>query len=163
MNRCRNALAVTMVICLAATAAAAANLMSIQIKKGQLRATPSFLGKIVAELNYAEQVAVLEKTEAWIKVRSSEKNAAGWLHSSALTSKKIILKPGAADVSQAASSSELALAGKGFNEQVEEEFKTKNPQLDYALINRMEQMVVAQDQIEQFLIEGKLSPKGGIK
>jgi len=163
MNRCKNALAVAMVISLAATVAAAVNLMSIQIKKGQLRTTPSFLGKIVAELNYAEQVAVLEKTEAWIKVRSSAKNAEGWLHSSALTSKKIILKPGAADVAQAASSSELALAGKGFNEQVEGEFKTKNPQLDYAWINQMEQMVVSQNQIEQFLIDGKLSPKGGIK
>jgi len=163
MNRCKNALTVVMVISLAATVAAADNLMSIQIKKGQLRSSPSFLGKIVAELNYAEQVAVLEKKEPWLKVRSSVKNAEGWLHSSALTSKKIILKAGSADVAQAASSSELALAGKGFSEQVEGEFKTKNPQLDYAWINQMEQMVVSQDQIEQFLIDGKLSPKGGIK
>ncbi|MDF1591053.1 MAG: SH3 domain-containing protein [Desulfobacterales bacterium] len=163
MNRCKNAWIVALVICLTSAIATAANLMSIQIKKGQLRNSPSFLGKIVAELNYAEKVAVLEKTEAWIKVRSSAKKVEGWLHSSALTFKKIILKPGAADVSQAASSSELALAGKGFSEQVEGEFKTKNPQLDYALINQMEQMVVSQNQIEQFLIDGKLSPKGGVK
>ena len=163
MNRYRNAFAVAMVICLAATAAAAYNLMSIQIKKGQLRTTPSFLGKIVAELNYAEQVAVLEKKEAWIKVRASAKNVEGWLHASALTSKKIILKAGAADVAQAASSDELALAGKGFSEQVEGEFKNRNPQLDYTWINQMEQMVVSQVQMEQFLKDGKLSPKGGIK
>jgi hypothetical protein len=152
-----------MAICLAATAVAAENLMSIQIKKGQLRATPSFLGKIVAELNYAERVAVLEKKETWFRVRASAKNAEGWLHASALTSKKIILRPGATDVSQAASSDELALAGKGFSEQVEGEFKTRNPQLDYAWINQMEQMVVSQDQIEQFIKDGKLSPKGGIQ
>lgn len=163
MNRYRNAFAVTMVICLAVTAAAAYNLMSIQVKKGQLRTTPSFLGKIVAELNYAERVSVLEKKEAWIKVRASAKNFEGWLHASALTSKKIILKPGAADVAQAASSGELALAGKGFSEQVEGEFKTRNPQLDYTWINQMEQIVVSQAQIEQFLKDGKLSPKGGIK
>jgi hypothetical protein len=137
--------------------------MSIQIKKGQLRTTPSFLGKIVAELNYADQVAVLEKKESWLKVRAAVKNAEGWLHASALTSKKIILKPGATDVAQAASSDELALAGKGFSKQVEGEFQSKNPQLDYAWINRMEQMVVSQNQIEQFLVDGKLSPKGGIK
>jgi len=152
-----------MAICLAATAVAAENLMSLQIKKGQLRATPSFLGKIVAELNYAERVAVLEKKETWLRVRASAKNAEGWLHASALTSKKIILKPGATDVSQAASSDELALAGKGFSAQVEGEFKTRNPQLDYAWINQMEQMVVSQNQIEQFLKDGKLSPKGGIQ
>jgi len=163
MKRCPSALAVAMAICLAATAAAAEHLMSIQIKKGQLRTTPSFLGKIVAELNYADQVAVLEKKAAWLKVRTSAKNAEGWLHASALTSKKIILKPGATDVAQAASSDELALAGKGFSEQVEGEFKTRNPQLDYAWINQMEQMVVTQEQMEQFLKEGKLSPKGGIR
>ena len=83
MNRCRNRWAVAMVICLVAGAALADNLMSIQIKNGHLRATPSFLGKIVAELNYAEQVTVLEKKDAWLKVRTSVKNAEGWLHSSA--------------------------------------------------------------------------------
>jgi len=152
-----------MVISLAATFAAADNSMSIQIKKGQLRTTPSFLGKITAELSYGDRVAVIETKDPWLKVRAYAKNVEGWLHNSALTSKKIILKPGANDVAQAASSDELALAGKGFSQQVEGEFKTKNPQLDYTWVNRMEQMVVSQDQIEQFLKDGKLSPEGGIK
>jgi len=152
-----------MVICLVAGAALADNLMSIQIKKGHLRTTPSFLGKIIAELNYGDRVSVIETKDPWLKVRSYAKNAEGWLHHSALTSKKIILKPGANDVAQAASSDELALAGKGFSKQVEGEFKTKNPQLDYTWVNRMEQMVVSQEQIEQFLKDGKLAPEGGIQ
>ena len=163
MDPCRNALAVVTVLSLAAALATADNLMSIQIKKGQLRTAPSFLGKIVAELNYADRVAVLEKKEAWFKVRASAKNAEGWLHASALTSKKIVLKPGAQDVAQSASSDELALAGKGFSKQVEGEFQSKNPQLDYTLLNRMEQVVISQEQIEQFIKDGDLSPKGGIK
>jgi len=163
MNRIPSALAVAMAISLAAAVVAAENLMSIQIKKGQLRTTPSFLGKIVAELNYADQVAVLEKKDAWLKVRTPAKNIAGWLHASALTSKKIILKPGASDVAQAASSDEVALAGKGFSEQVEREFKSRNPQLDYAWIIQMERMVVSQEQMEQFLKDGKLAPEGGIR
>ncbi|MEW6670804.1 MAG: SH3 domain-containing protein [Thermodesulfobacteriota bacterium] len=163
MNRCKTAWVVAVVFFLAASIAAADNLMSIQIKKGQLRTTPSFLGKIVAELSYAERVAVLEQKDSWIKVRASAINAEGWLHASALTSKTIVLKPGAADVAQSAGSDELALAGKGFSKQVEGEFKTRNPQLDYTAINQMEQMVVSQEQIEQFLKDGRLSPKGGIK
>ena len=137
--------------------------MSIQVKKGHLRSIPSFLGKIVAALDYGDRVAVLEKRDPWLKVQSFEKKSAGWLHDSALTSKKIVLKPGAADVEQAATSDELALAGKGFNQQVEGEFKAKNPHLDYSLINAMEQVVVSQAQIEQFIQEGDLSPKGVIK
>jgi len=43
--------------------AAANNLMSIQVKKGHLRSMPSFLGKIVAALDYGDRVAVLEKRD----------------------------------------------------------------------------------------------------
>ena len=143
--------------------AATNNLMSIQVKKGHLRSGPSFLGKIVAALDYGDRVAVLEKRNPWVKVQSTEKNSAGWLHDSALTTKKVILKPGAADVEQAATSDELALAGKGFNQQVEGEYKSKNPHLDYSLINALEQVVVPQAQIEQFIKEGELSPEGVIK
>lgn len=143
--------------------AAANSLMSIQVKKGHLRSSPSFLGKIVSALDYGDRVAVLEKKDPWNKVRSSEQNITGWIHASALTTKKIILKPGAADVEQAATSDEVALAGKGFNQQVEGEFKAKNPHLDYTLINAMEQVVVSQAQIELFLREGALSSKGGVK
>ena len=163
MSRCRPVWAIVMAIRLAAAIAAADNLMSIQIKRGQLRTTPSFLGKITSALNYGDRVAVIENKDPWLKVRAYSKNAEGWLHASALTSKTIILKPGADDVAQSASSDELALAGKGFSKQVEGEFQTKNPRLDYAWINRMEQMVISQDQIEQFLKDGGLSPEGGIQ
>lgn len=163
MDRCRNAWVGAVIICLVSSIAAADSLMSIQIKKAQLRVTPSFLGKIATELRYADRVSVLEKKDAWIKVRPAAVNVEGWLHASALTSKKIVLKPGAADVAQAASSDELALAGKGFSKQVEGEFQTKNPRLDYTWINRMEQMVASQDQINRFLKDGKLSFEGGIK
>jgi hypothetical protein len=143
--------------------AAAGNLMSVQIKKGYLRSAPSFLGKAVAALDYAEQVSVLEKREAWLKVRASASGAEGWLHASALTARKIILKPGTGDVAQSASSDELALAGKGFNRQVEGEFKAKNPQIDYTWINRMEQALVSEADMERFLQEGGLSPNGVLK
>lgn len=161
MNRCRYRWAVAVFLCLAVSAGAADSLMSIQIKAAQVRATPSFLGKITAALNYGDRVAAIATKDAWVKVRVSARNMEGWLHNSALTSKKIILKPGAADVDQFAGSDELALAGKGFSNQVEGEFKSRNPQLDYAWINRMEQVVVSQAQMEQFLKDGLLSPPGG--
>ena len=82
------------------------------------------------------------------------------MHSSALSQKKIVLKPGAADLEQAASSDEITLAGKGFNQQVENDFKTKNPQVDFMWINRMEKITVTQKQIQTFIKEGQLSPKG---
>ena len=35
-------------------------MMSIQVKKGAVRSSPSFLGKIVAQLKYGDRVAVKE-------------------------------------------------------------------------------------------------------
>ena len=44
-----------------------AKTMSIQVKKCKLRNTPSFLGKIIASLDYADQVTVQkEKKEFYI-------------------------------------------------------------------------------------------------
>lgn len=135
-------------------------LMSIQVKKGTVRSRPSFLGKIVTQLKYGDQVAVKEVKGSWNLIDGPKGKTGGWMHSSALSLKKIVLKPGAADVEQAASSDEITLAGKGFNQQVENDFKSKNPQVDFMWINRMEKITVTQKQIQTFIKEGQLSPKG---
>jgi hypothetical protein len=137
-------------------------MMSIQVKKGEIRSTPSFLGAIVARVSYGDRVYVREEKGQWVKVSMPGNKNEGWIHNSALTSKKIVFNAGAANVQTSASSDELALAGKGFSKQVENEFKEKNPNINYAWIDRMEKFVVSEKEIKQFLKEGKLSPKGGL-
>ena len=57
---------------------------------------------------------------------------------------------------------EIVLAGKGFNAQVEEQFKQQNQNLDYGWIDRMEQkLAVSQEAMRQFLNAGDLSDAGG--
>jgi uncharacterized protein YgiM (DUF1202 family) len=141
--------------------AAGQNIMSIQVKNGEIRSAPSFLGGIIARLSYGDQVYVREKRGSWVKVSLPGNSKQGWIHSSALTVKKVMFKAGDADVQTSASSDELALAGKGFSKQVENEFKQKNPKINYAWVDRMETFVASEKEIKQFLKEGKLSPKGG--
>jgi uncharacterized protein YgiM (DUF1202 family) len=136
--------------------------MSVQVKKGAVRSTPSFLAKIIAKLDYGDQVVVTGEQNSWSKIEMTGVIKDGWIHSSALSSKKIVLKPGASDVEQAASDDELTLAGRGFNEEVEQEFKSQNPDVDFAWIDRMEAMVVSQNQIQNFIKEGGLKPQGGM-
>ena len=136
-------------------------MMSIQVKNGDVRSSPSFMGKIVDQLKYGDQVAVQNVKGSWYFIDRPEGSTDGWMHSSALSVKKIVLNPGASDAEQAASSDEITLAGKGFNQQVENDFKSKNPQVDFAWINKMEKMTVSQNQIQAFIKEGQLSPKGG--
>lgn len=138
--------------------------MSVQVKVGELRATPSFLGKIVGRVAYGDRVAVLENRQPWIQVQAAGAGAvSGWIHQSALTPDRIVLKAGSTDVQQTASGDELALAGKGFNEQVEESFKAKNPKVDFTWIDKMETFVVSDDQMRIFLEQGEIQPKAGAK
>lgn len=156
-------LIIFLMICLNGFPAFAADqkMMSIQVKKGEIRSTPSFLGTIVARLSYGDRVFVREERGPWTRVSLPGSNREGWIHTSVLTSKKIVLNPGAKDVQTSATNDELALAGKGFNKQVENEFREKNPNINYAWIDRMEKFVVSQKRIKQFLKEGELSTEGG--
>lgn len=154
----RAALITSLVICLTdfATLAAGQKVLSVQVKKAHIRATPSFLGRIITTLSYSEQVEKLIEKGDWVNVKLEKNNSEGWVHISALSRKKIVLKPGAADVEQAASSDEIALAGKGFNEQVEGEFKAGNRDIDFTWIDKMEGIDVSQYQMNRFLEEGGL-------
>ena len=135
--------------------------MSVQVKKCQLRNKPSFLGKIVANLNYADRVTVENEQDDWFKVKPENVSTSGWVHVSALSSKKIVLKQGSKDVTSAASSDELALAGKGFNKQVENNYKRKNKNADFTWVDKMETYVVSQKEMQRFMKEGGLKANGG--
>lgn len=135
--------------------------MCVQVKKSQLRNQPSFMGKIVSELAYGDRVAVQEEKKSWVRVTTAKGNREGWMHLSALTTKEIVLNPGSKDVEKAASSDEIALAGKGFNEQVEEKFKQDNKNIDFSWIDRMEKIVVSQQEKQSFIREGGLEGMRG--
>jgi len=139
----------------------AEKMMSVSVKETPLRATPTFLGKTLAILRYTDRVAVLEERSGWARVSLSDKQ--GWVHMSALSTKKIVLQSGDSDVQQSASSGEVALAGKGFNEQVEAEYKQQN-NLDYTMVDRMERLTVSIEEILLFVEEGELTlDEGGAR
>lgn len=134
--------------------------MTIQIKEAQLRSQPSFLGKIEVTLSYGDRVIVLEERTDWVLVGVPNSSLQGWVHASALSTKKLKLQAGPS--STGASSDELVLAGKGFNAEVEARYKQENQELDYARIDRMErEFPVAPQAIRQFLTAGGLVPAGG--
>jgi uncharacterized protein YgiM (DUF1202 family) len=136
--------------------------MSVQVKNGQMRATPSFLGKLVGPLNYGDRLQVLEQQGDWSKV-TAPGGQTGWVHSSALTKKKIAMKAGDQNAQAGASGDELALAGKGFNSDVEADFKAKNRNIDFTWVDRMEKIKVTPEAMQQFLKEGGIQPVEGGK
>ncbi len=135
--------------------------MSVQVKEGMLRETPSFLGKKLADVFYGEMLEILEESNGWSKAKLPGKGLAGWIHTSSLTSEEIVLGAGNTNVSHSATGDELALAGKGFNKQVENEFRSRNPKADFSWINRMEEIRISPEQMRAFLDSGQVAPKEG--
>jgi uncharacterized protein YgiM (DUF1202 family) len=144
-------------ILLTAALSYAAQDMLVQVKTGQLRDAPSFLGKIVAPLSYGEKVTMVQQKGDWMKVTSSH-GVAGWVHGSALTAKRVKMTAGSQDAKVAASGDEMALAGKGFNKDVEADFKSKNKDIDYAWVDSMGGMVITPQETARFVNEGGLRP-----
>lgn len=153
-------LAAVLVLAAAGAPAAMPSEMSVQVRNGQLRATPSFLGKIVGPVGYGDRVSVVMQQGDWVKV-TSPRGTSGWIHESALTRKRIVMKAGAEDVNAAASGDELALAGKGFNQQVENEFKAGHKDIDFTWVDRMGKITVSSADMQAFLKEGGVAPSEG--
>jgi uncharacterized protein YgiM (DUF1202 family) len=145
-----------------AAAAAFADDMSVQVKETQVRAAPSFLSKILDRLAYGDKVKVISEQKGWARVALRSGKGEGWINLSALTRKNIVLKAGAENVSQSASSGEVALAGKGFNQEVEDKYRKDN-HVDYTWVDRMAAFVVTPEQAEAFLEDGGVTPQGGAK
>ncbi len=137
-----------------------AETMSVQVKKTPLRNSPSFLGKMTGEVLYGQEVKVIEKNNSWLKVKA--KTGDGWIHPSALTSKKIVLQAGAEDVGRTAATGEMALAGKGFNPEVEKEFR-KDSKLNYKDVDKIERYEISNQDRFSFIRDGELSGAGEIK
>jgi uncharacterized protein YgiM (DUF1202 family) len=138
--------------------AQSARQMSVTVKETQVRATPSYMGRILAVLSYGDRVDVLAEQSGWARVRLP--GGEGWVHLSALTNKRIVLQSGSQDVSSGASSGEVALAGKGFNQEVEDKYKQDN-NLDYTWVDRMGSYTVTPEQVLAFLEEGDLNTEIG--
>ncbi|MHC1742191.1 MAG: SH3 domain-containing protein [Syntrophobacteraceae bacterium] len=138
-------------------------LMSVQVKEGQIRATPSFLGAITGQLAYGERVEALQQQGDWISVKNRSSQS-GWVHQSALTKKQVMLGVGGQGGPSGTTSQEIALAGKGFNAEVESQYRRGHSGADYGSVDRMEAMRVSPAEITQFVKDGALKPsEGGVK
>lgn len=140
---------------------AAGQVMSVQVRTTKMRSRPSFLGTTVSEMTYGTQVKIISQQGPWIQVTSPQ-GKSGWLHESALSKKELAMVSGGTEAATGASGEEIALAGKGFNAQVESEFRKRNQELDFKPVDRMEKLVITPEQAAAFLAAGQVeSTEGG--
>jgi uncharacterized protein YgiM (DUF1202 family) len=139
---------------------AAGQVMSVQVRTTNLRARPSFLGTTVSEMTYGTRVNLVSRQGPWVKVTGPQ-GKTGWLHESALSEKDLAMVSGGTQAATGASGEEIALAGKGFNAQVEKEYRQQNADLDFSQVDRMEKIVITSEQAAAFLTAGLVTPTEG--
>jgi hypothetical protein len=149
------ALAVLTVLLLAET-------VVVKIQTTNLRKEPKFYSQTIASLTAGSPLEKMSSQDGWFKVRTSA-GVVGWIHSSAVETKKFNLLAMDKSMKTQASAGEVALAAKGFNKQVEENYKAKHGEANFAAVDRMLQLKISPSDVEAFLRKGKLGEFGGGK
>lgn len=152
----------TLLICvfiILVTALIAETLM-VKVQSTHLRKEPKFYASTIAVLRAGEVVEKMSTADGWYQVRTVN-GAVGWLHSSAVQTGTFNLSATDRTLSAKATADEIALAGKGFNKQVEESYKASHSEANFAAVDRMLKVKVSRDQLLKFLKEGMLGIYGG--
>jgi len=123
----------------------------VSSKTAVLKSSTGVFGSTQGTLEMGAQVSVLQVNGNWAEVRSATNTSlSGWTAVSNLSARRIVAS------GTGASASEVALAGKGFNQEIENAYKA-NGQLNYADVDKTEAIKVSQDELYQFVTEGKLN------
>jgi hypothetical protein len=121
-------------------------------KNVALKSSTWFFAGTKGTLNYGDRVTVLQVNGKWVEVRSvSNPSLTGWTASANFSVKQVV-----AGSSSSATAKEVALAGKGFNQEVENAYKSKG-NLNYADVDRTEAVTVNETELLRFLEEGRLA------
>ena len=124
----------------------------VAVRTVTLKSSTGFFASNSGTLNYGDRVTVLQVSGRYVEVRSaSNSSLTGWTASANLTTRQVV-----SGNTSTTTAREVALAGKGFNQDVENSYRSQG-NLNYADVDRVEAITVSEADIRQFLEEGRLS------
>jgi len=126
--------------------------MFVAVEELQIKNKPAITGKGMDMLDYGDRVIVIDEKGSWYKIKAYENDSVeGWVNSSSLTKKKIIVD----SQRTTTNASELALAGKGFNSAIEAAYEEEF-EVDFTLVDAIEASGVSEEETIAFISEGNL-------
>ena len=125
----------------------------VAIREVSLKSGTGFFTSTRGYLQYGDRVTVVSVSGNNVEVRSAmNTNLVGWTSTSNMSVRQI-----AAGTTSTATASEVALAGKGFNQEVEQSYRGQHQELNFDDVDRVEEISVNMDDLLRFLEEGRLS------
>ncbi len=128
----------------------------IEIQTAKLRREPKAWASPVADVTYGDEVTIVETQTPWLKVRTT-KNVEGFIHSTAITARQVVLKS-TATPGGAIGSFEAVLAGKGFSSEVTQSYAKKRSDVDLGQVDAMRKRSSVSDrEVYVFMKQGGLN------
>ncbi|MCC6673047.1 MAG: hypothetical protein IT458_18425 [Planctomycetes bacterium] len=153
----RSVLFLPLLLCLAAGSIpqSKGDTLTVTRKETKLRSAKRLFAPPVADLREGDRLVLQAKEGAWLSVKHKE--TAGWLHATDVSANKEVRLSGEG-VRESYSASEAAAARKGFNPQVEREYRKDNPDLENAfrLVDGLERRRASEAEVQAFLKQGGL-------
>lgn len=131
--------------------------VAVSVREAEVRSAAGFLSPVQSLLEYGTSANVLSVRGDWIQIEAG--STRGWLHSVSVLPPQEMNLSGEA-IGQGASTREIALAGRGFNEQVEREYQEQQD-LDFGPVDDMETLVLPLGELGAFLEEIDAELDGG--
>lgn len=130
----------------------------IQVQNAVVKAKASQFAAGAGNLKYGDEVTVIEvtKDKTWTKISSSDGKIQGWVPTTSLTQKKLIVKVAS---KSSANASELALAGKGLDKSFEKIYSDMTS-ISFALVDKIESYSCSDKDVIAFIKEGQLNEGG---
>jgi len=129
--------------------------MYVAVKTVELKSAAGFFASAKGNLAYGAAVTVLQIDDKWAEVKSvSSPSVSGWVSIANLSAKRVV-----SNTSTGATAQEVALAGKGFNQEIENAYKSGG-KLNYADVDRTEAQKVSSRELRDFISEGRLFTGG---
>ena len=123
----------------------------VSSKTADLKSSTGFFASKQGTLQMGDQITVLQIKGNSVEVRSASNSAlSGWMTASNLSARRIVA------AGSSATATEVALAGKGFSQEVEDAYKTDG-NLNYADVDRTEAVMISLDELYQLVTEGRLN------
>jgi uncharacterized protein YgiM (DUF1202 family) len=128
----------------------------VQMREAQLRAAPGFLSPVRQTLDFGAEVTVLAERSGWYHVTATGSEQRGWVHATAVEENRSTqLRLQGETTTRTVTSREVALAGRGFSENLENEYGDER-ELDFTRVDALEDRAVEPDEIVSFVRSGGL-------
>ena len=130
----------------------------VMVQAAKIRQSPKPWATGLAAVKFGDKLVQLASQDSWLRVRNSQ-DLEGFLHSTAVTGKKIVLSASKEDLlNSRVDEPDVYLAGKGFNNEVLQELSSKEPTLNFAAVDTMQkQAIIEESTLFAFIKSGRLN------